>query len=72
MSSCNTIVASGEMGYNPSIHIWNLKTGTCLVKFERVHRYSIKMLKFMRGDEVIVSVSDKVNNPIVIVDIQSK
>lgn len=56
VASCDQVVASGEMGLYPSIHIWHLKTAKCIQKFDKVHKNSIKLLKFLRGDELLITV----------------
>jgi WD40 repeat-containing protein SMU1 len=44
-----TMLASGDS--NGSINIWNLKTGTCLRTFDKVHNGAITCLDFSRDGE---------------------
>lgn len=72
IGDCNSIVASGEMGLYPSIHIWDIKTAQPIYKFDRIHKNSIKLLKFIKGNELLITVSEKYNSSVVILNMVTK
>lgn len=60
------------MGLYPSIHIWDIKTAQQIHKFDRIHKNSIKLLKFIKGNELLVTVSEKYNSSVVILNLVTK
>lgn len=60
------------MGLYPSIHLWELRTTKCLFKFDKVHKNSIKLLKFLEGDEILVTVGGNLNSSLVVINIKTK
>lgn len=72
IAACDTLVASGEMGMNPSIHVWYLKSTKCKRKFDGVHKNAIKILKFTKNDELLITISERECSPLVILNINTK
>lgn len=65
-------MASGEMGVNPSVHVWELRTARCVGKFDRLHRGSIRMLRFVGGGELLVTVGEGRTSALVVVNINTR
>eukprot|EP01038_Epipyxis_sp_PR26KG_P009724 gene9724-13087_t len=49
------IAATGELGSNASIHIWNAKTGDYIKDFPSVHQGGVTSLRFSRNSKYLVS-----------------
>ena len=57
ISGDNRLVASGEEGDSPEIHIWEMKNRYNLVKFKKLHKESITFLKFFKEDRQLITAS---------------
>ena len=57
ISGDNRLVASGEEGDSPEIHIWELKNRHNLVKFKKLHKESISFIKFFKNDRQLITAS---------------
>ena len=56
VSHCNgSIVATGEIGDTPAIHIWNSRTLESLNIIKGLHTYGIHLLAFTNDDSMLVS-----------------
>lgn len=55
-----TIAASGELGDNPEIHLWNSRTTAVLCIFKDVHRKGISSLQFSDSGDVLVSLGQDI------------
>lgn len=67
ISSSKTIVASGELNLNASIHLWDSSIGMMLCKRDNIHRDAIISLYFSSSDEYLISLGrDNFNSIIVL------
>lgn len=70
--SKNTMVASGEKGDNPKIHVWDIHTLKTIHIFSGEHKSDIYLLEFIKNDTYLVSCSLRSNTPIVVHDIENR
>lgn len=64
------LVASGEKGPSPSIHIWNLKELETKVVLSRMHDSDIYIVRFINDDNYLASASLRLNPAVVIYDVK--
>jgi WD40 repeat protein len=55
VSKASGIVASGEIGDRPAIHIWDLKTRLNFGVIKGNHQNAISLLDFFSNDNLLVS-----------------
>jgi WD40 repeat protein len=77
ISHHNRLAASAEGGDYPSIHVWDLETRLNLVKFKRIHKYGIKLMRFFRNDKYLLTISESskggtVESPVVLLKLDTK
>ena len=68
--SQSSLVATGELGDTPAIHIWDCDTLQNVAILKGIHNLGIHLLAFMKGDEFIVSCGVRLNSPILIYNIK--
>lgn len=78
ISSKQKLVASGEQGDYPQIHIWDMETKKTLVKFKKLHKDSISFLKFFKNDKQLITASQtsalhhlSFHSPFVVINLQT-
>lgn len=64
------MVATGELGDLPAIHIWNCDTLENVAILKGIHDLGIHLLAFMKNDEFIVSCGIRANSPLLIYNIK--
>lgn len=67
--SKGSLIASGERGDNPSIHLWDIHTLKTIHIFQGDHKSDIYFLEFIKEDSLLVSCSLRSNTPIVVYDV---
>ena len=72
LSPCQKMVASGEMGSNPTIHLWEIKTLRTIATFKKVHKHSISFIKFTWEGKFLITVGERENAPVIILNIHTK
>ncbi|KAL4455920.1 hypothetical protein ABPG73_008674 [Tetrahymena malaccensis] len=60
------LVASGELGDKPHLHIWDPNTLQNLGVIKGIHQRGIILITFFRDDEFIASCGSRLNSPILI------
>ena len=50
-----SIIATGEIGDGPAIHVWNSRTLESLNVIKGLHTYGVHLLAFTNDDSMIVS-----------------
>lgn len=64
--SKGSIVASGEKGSNPSIHIWDINTRKNIHTISDLHKGDIYLLNFSNSDQYLISCTKRMDTPIYI------
>ncbi|KRX11109.1 WD40-repeat-containing domain [Pseudocohnilembus persalinus] len=64
------LVASGELGSRPAIHIWNNESLLNLGVIQGIHQIGINFINFFNNDEFIVTAGMRYNSPILIYNIK--
>ena len=59
------------MGEDPTIHLWEIKSLKTITLIENIQKKSIFLMKFIKQDELLVTVGERADSPIIIVDIRS-
>lgn len=78
ISKLSKLAASAENGEYPAIHLWDVETRMNLIKFKRIHKYSIKFLKFFRNDRYLITASESlkfggaIESPVVVIKLDTK
>jgi WD40 repeat protein len=78
ISKLNRLAASAESGEYPAIHVWDMESRLNLIKFKRIHKYSIKFLKFFRNDRYLITASESlkfggsIESPIIVLKLDTK
>jgi len=70
--SKGTLIASGERGDNPKIHLWDIHTLKTIHIFQGEHKSDIYLLEFIKEDTYLVSCSLRYNTPVVVHDVESR
>lgn len=64
------LVASAESGDDPEIHIWDSRSLLTLARLKGLHREGVTMLRFLKGERELLSVSSGVGRaPLIIVNL---
>lgn len=72
VSSSGQLVATGEFGNSPSIHIWDINTLKTVSLFSGHHKSDIYLLMFSNEDKHLISCSLREPTPLFIFDLESK
>ena len=72
VTSENNLVATGEFGNSPSIHIWDINTLKTTCIFSGHHKSDIYLLHFFKDEDHLISCSIRDPTPIYIFSIGSK
>jgi hypothetical protein len=70
--SHSSLVASGEKGSDPKIHLWDVHTLKTIHIFENDHKSDVYLLEFVRDDNFLISCSLRTNTPVVMYDVNSR
>ncbi len=70
--SKGTLVASGERGDNPKIHLWDVHTLKTIHVFQGEHKSDIYLLEFIKDDKYLVSCSLRTNTPLIVHDVETR
>lgn len=68
--SQSSLVATGELGETPAIHIWDCDTLQNVAILKGIHSSGIHLLAFMKDDEFLVSCGVRPNSPLLIYNIK--
>ena len=71
ISQSKRIAASGEMGDDPQIHIWDIKSLRTLWILDSLQKSSVAFLKFIDDDRSLVTVGERDQSPITIVSLET-
>ena len=69
--SKGTLIASGERGDNPKIHVWDVHTLKTIHIFNGEHKSDIYLLEFIKNDTYLISCSLRADTPVVVHDVES-
>lgn len=64
--SKNGIVASGERGKQPSIHVWNIQELRPMSVFKGQHKSDVYLMTFVNNDRYLVTCGKRVDTPVII------
>ncbi|EGR29518.1 PH domain protein [Ichthyophthirius multifiliis] len=70
VSKKNRLVASGELGDKPHIHVWDPDTLQNLGVIKGIHQKGISFITFFRDDEFIASCGLRLDSPILIYSVK--
>lgn len=70
--SHSSLIASGEKGDNPRIHIWDVHTLKTIHVFQGDHKSDVYILEFINEDKLLVSCSLRTNTPIVVYNVENR
>ena len=62
----SSLIATGEFGENPSLHLWDSETLRNIAIMTGVHQNGIHLLSFFDQDKYIASCGIRKNTPILI------
>ena len=62
ISKSKKLAASAERGYYPSIHIWDIEKRESLIKFKRLYKSSIRLMKFFKNDRYLATACESVKH----------
>ena len=65
------IAASGEIGDDPKIHIWDIKSLRTLWILQGMQKSSVAFLKFIDDDRSLVTVGEREQSPITIINLET-
>ena len=65
------IAASGEIGDDPKIHIWDIKSLRTLWILHNMQKSSISFLKFINHDRSLVTVGEREQSPLTIINLDT-
>lgn len=70
--SHSSLIASGEKGDSPKIHIWDVHTLKTIHVFQGDHKSDIYLLEFINDDKLLVSCSLRTNTPVVVYNVEQR
>jgi hypothetical protein len=66
----HNLVASGELGTLPAIHIWDSQTQSNIGIIKGLHQDGVNLLKFFKKDEFLASTGRRIPSPVLIYKIK--
>ena len=66
------MVASGEKGENPAIHLWDIHTLKTIHVFQGDHKADVHLMEFVKADSLLITASLRSTTPIVVYDVASR
>lgn len=70
--SHSSLIASGEKGDNPKIHIWDVHTLKTIHVFVGDHKSDIYLLEFIKDDSLLITCSLRTNTPVVVYNVEQR
>lgn len=70
--SHSSLIASGEKGENPKIHIWDVHTLKTIHVFHGDHKSDVYLLEFIKDDSLLVTCSLRTNTPVVVYNVENR
>jgi WD40 repeat protein len=70
--SNSSLIASGEKGENPKIHIWDVHTLKTIHIFQGDHKSDVYLLEFIKDDTLLVTCSLRTNTPVVVYNVENR
>lgn len=70
--SQGSLIASGEKGENPRIHLWDVHTLKTIHVFQNDHKADVYLLEFIKNDKYLASCSLRTNTPVVVYDVNTR
>lgn len=70
--SHSSLIASGEKGDEPKIHLWDVHTLKTIHVFQNDHKADVYLLEFIKDDNYLVSCSLRSNTPVVVYDVNNR
>lgn len=71
LSSKGNLVASGDQGISPKIHIWEIETFKTIALIQTIPDCHVYLMCFVKDDRYLVCLSKRYNPPICIYDIKN-
>jgi WD40 repeat protein len=70
--SHSSLIASGEKGESPKIHIWDVHTLKTIHVFQGDHKSDVYLLEFIHDDRLLVTCSLRTNTPVVVYNVEQR
>ena len=62
----SNLIATGELGDNPAIHVWDSDTLKNVGVIKGTHQSGVHLMKFIHNDEFLVSSGIRLNSPVLV------